>query len=182
MRTLIKISMGLVALAAFALSFATLMALAQLAGYGPLSWLYPVTLDLGTVASCAAWMTTQSRQAFHLTWCLLSASILLNGCEHWLVATGQRPAWWLITMISMAPPAILGVVTHLAVGLGRPGAEGVGAQTDAGPTLDVSPGSGDVARLISEGAGRRRIAAQLGISEHSARQLLTASKNGEVTR
>lgn len=54
MRLLIRASMALVALAAFALSFATLMALARLAGYGQLSWLYPVTLDLGTVASCAA--------------------------------------------------------------------------------------------------------------------------------
>jgi hypothetical protein len=79
-----------------------------------------VTIDLGTVSSCAAWMSTRSRQAFHLTWCLLTASILLKGCEHWLVAANQRPAWWLITVIAMAPPTILGVVTHLAVGLGGP--------------------------------------------------------------
>jgi hypothetical protein len=97
--------MLLVAASAFALSFATLRTLARLAGYGTLAWLYPVTIDVGTVESCAAWLVSRSRQAFHMTWALLTASILLNGGEHWL------PAWWLITLIAMAPPAILGVVT-----------------------------------------------------------------------
>jgi hypothetical protein len=36
----------------------------------------------------------------------------------WLPSSGL--ASWLITVIAMAPPAILGVVAHLAVGLGNP--------------------------------------------------------------
>jgi hypothetical protein len=32
-------------------------------------------------------------EAFHMTWALLTASILLNGVEHRLVATGQWPTW-----------------------------------------------------------------------------------------
>jgi hypothetical protein len=254
--------MALVAVAAFTLSFQTLTELATLAGYGSLSWLYPVTIDLGTVSSCAAWMATRSREALHMTWCLLSASILLNGCEHWLSAAGQRPEWWLVTVIAMAPPAILGVVTHLAVGLGthspstpdllstqaselavvseRPGPEPNGGKAGAGsPALwDESTGCPDansaaavtgvnkrgdpvadllaqsvagvgstdgssegcaapahpdirgtdissddvgspdpLADLAAQGAGRRRIARELNITEHEARKLL-ASRNG----
>lgn len=189
MRLIIRAAMALVAVAAFVLSFQTLTELARLAGYGGLSFLYPVTLDLGTVSSCAAWMATRSRQAFHMTWSLLSASILMNGVEHWLSATGQRPAWWLVTVISMAPPAILGVVTHLAVGLGGPDRlerrvhEPAGPVTSPGGVMQVTAEPGELLAsdtlddLLAQGAGRRRIAAELGVSEHEARKLL-AERNG----
>jgi DNA-binding transcriptional regulator LsrR (DeoR family) len=45
-----------------------------------------------------------------------------------------------------------------------------------GETEDSDP----VAELLAQGAGRRRIAAQLGISEHQARRLLAERRNGSA--
>lgn len=89
MRIIVRGSMALVAVAAFTLSFQSLMKLGELAGYGNLAWLYPLTVDAGAVGSCAAWMHTRSRQALWMTWGLLAVSVLQNGTVHWLMATGR---------------------------------------------------------------------------------------------
>jgi hypothetical protein len=70
--------------------------------------------------------------------------------------------------------------------LERPGLAIAGNEGAAGSTTscDVYTGDADVnscdslAELISQGAGRRRIAAELGVSEYEARKLL-ASRNGD---
>jgi hypothetical protein len=64
--------------------------------------------------------------------------------------------------------------------MGRPDQRAV----PAGSTTSEWAGGGAkntdlVAELLAQGAGRRRLAAQLGISEHTARQLITATKNGD---
>jgi hypothetical protein len=79
--------------------------------------------------------------------------------------------------------------------LGRPGQSPGGGKLAGSPTPeDASPGNSDVsqvadearvngsehqiAELIESGAGRRTIAAKLGVIEYRAKQLIAASRNG----
>lgn len=119
MRTVVRTSMALVALAAAALSFVSLWRLGQLAGYGSLAALYPVVLDLGAASSCAAWLHTKSRQASAMTWALLGLSVLLNGTVHWLESTKQLPGWPLVVGVAAIPPLTLGLVVHLVISMDR---------------------------------------------------------------
>jgi hypothetical protein len=221
--------MGLVAVSAAALSFVSLWRLGQLAGYGALSPLYPVVLDLGAAASCACWLHAKSRQASVMTWALLGLSVLLNGTVHWLTATKHPPSWPLVVGVAAIPPLVLGLIVHLSISMepkgGHTGHDEKGFHTvdpvgsiptvpDAAPTtgavdvdrvglgypcdvvlprgVDVTsvverraqpsehrtlPEVDPVAELIASGAGRRRIAAELGVTEYEARKLL-ASRNG----
>jgi hypothetical protein len=186
MRHVVRISMALVALAAAALSYQSLAQLGQLCGYGSLSWLYPVVVDAGAAASCAAWLHNGSRQALGMTWSLLSISVALNGTTHWLESIHTAPSWPLVVAVAAVPPMVLGLCVHLAVGMGHDTAPPESpAPTRSLPTAgDRVPDADDpdpVAELIESGAGRRRLAKELDISEHRARQLI-ASRNGEVVR
>jgi hypothetical protein len=188
--------MALVALSAAALSFVSLWHLGQLAGYGALAGLFPVVVDLGAAACCAAWLRTESRQASVMTWCLLALSVVLNGTTHWLQSTGQAPGWPLVVGVAAIPPLTLGLVVHLAISMDREpaathivssSAEPVSAPAElASNNINECAGGDDLAEpdpvteLIESGAGRRKIARELAITEHAARQLL-AGRNG-VTR
>jgi hypothetical protein len=169
MRLVVQVSMALVAVAAFALSFQSLTTLGGLAGYGGLAWLYPVVVDLGTVSSCATWLATRSRQAFRMTWNLLVISVLQNGTVHWLIATGQRPEWWLITLVATVPPIVLGLTVHLGVSLGREQAERARAERDAAEAA---------ARRAAELAQRRAEAARQRSAELKPRQPQTPEGAG----
>lgn len=270
MRLVVRLSMGLVALAAAALSYQSLAHLGTLCGYGGLAWLYPLVVDAGAAASCAAWLQTRGRQPLVMTWALLAVSVVLNGTTHYLTSTGTAPSWLLVVAVAAVPPTVLGLTVHLAVDMRRPDqnlGEGVavgstapggagGTHTDTRPSEAQTPqglvdpgqrmsavptgaaptkvdeagvvngagpgqsGSGvteltgpmsrsagepaadklvpalgggkaadrmnpldPVAELIEAGAGRRRLAAELGLTEHQARQLLAERRNGsEVTR
>lgn len=48
----------------------------------------------------------------------------------------------------------------------------------SGPTVGQEPTDDRAAELIAEGAGRRRLAKELGISEYKARQLISGRVNG----
>lgn len=67
-----------------------------------------------------------------------------------------------------------------------PGLSPVQVGPDAGPIPRGSSGVSEddrAAALIAEGAGRRRLARELGVTEHQARELLAERRNGhEVTR
>lgn len=180
MRIIVRTAMTLVALAAAALSFQSLAHLGELAGYGGLSPLYPVVVDAGAAASCAAWLHTRARQPLVMTWSLLLVSVILNGTAHWLDSTGSAPSWALIVGVAAIPPLVLGCCVHLAVGMGAAAAVPDDFQ-QSGPVdppedfRSVDP----VAELIESGAGRGVLARELGISEHQARQIL-ASRNGHA--
>lgn len=180
MRAVVRASMALVALAAAALSFTSLMRLGQLAGYGSLAPLYPVVVDAGAAASCAAWLHTRGRQALGMTWALLTISVVLNGTTHYLQAAGTVPSWLLVVAVAAVPPTVLGLCVHLAVGLG--GHTDPPVEAVAGPVEPVrheeTPRVDPVAELIAAGVGRRRLAKELDISEHEARQLLAGRTNG----
>jgi hypothetical protein len=175
-RIIVRLSMTLVALAAAALSYQSLMRLGELCGYGSLPWLYPLVVDLGAAASCAAWLHARSRQALGMTWSLLAISVVLNGTVHYLTATGIAPSWLLVVAVAAVPPTVLGLCVHLVVGLGAPDvpmSDTYGHDDLAG----VEPGSGPD---VPEGLGRRRLAAEPGVSEYAARRIL-AERNGAAT-
>lgn len=117
MKIIVNVSLCVVIVAAFVLSFSSLRHLGELAGYGALAFLYPISIDAGALATCAAWLHRKSRQAAVMMWCLIAASVVLNATAHQLDATGSLPAWWLLTCIGACPPAIMGTVIHLAVSL-----------------------------------------------------------------
>lgn len=174
----------LVGAAAAILSFSSLTDLAERCGFSTgLSWLLPVVIDAGAGAGCLVWLGLRStdrarRFARALTWTLLASSVLGNAVTHYLAAYHLAPPWWLVVAVSAVAPVVLGSIVHLAVLLGRgvpaPTAETVTAELvgDINPQL--------LEALLAEGVGRRRLASELGISEHAARQLL-AARNGDNT-
>jgi hypothetical protein len=196
--------MAVVALAAAMLSYQSLMHLGELAGYGSLSALYPVVVDAGAAASCATWLHTRGRQPLVMTWGLLAISVVLNGTTHYLESTHTAPSWLLVVAVAAVPPTVLGLCVHLAVGMGgthlvRPGHAFAGGGRGAGSTTsryestsetDVnscdsttevnSRETDPIDELIEQGAGRVRIARELGVSEHQARLLIAERKNGHV--
>jgi hypothetical protein len=138
-----------------------------------------------------------------MTLALLASSVAGNATVHALTAYRIVPPWWLVVAVSAVPPVVLGATVHLAVLVGRPGnASSKLDEAFGGPGEDSSgwapgdPGAapgeagepaGDAggpagedraAVLIAEGAGRRRLAAELDISEHAARRMLDAARNG----
>lgn len=185
MKNLIRAVMGLVALAAAALSFQSLMHLGELCGYGRLAFAYPLTLDLGAVASCAAWMHERNRQALGMTWAMLAISVVLNGTVHYLDTERSTPSWLLVVLVAAVPPAVLGLVVHLAVG--RPAAvaeqpelddvDEPAAEAEAEVTAELAERAREVLAQ-RPGAGRGVLARELGVSEHRARQVLAAT-NGQ---
>jgi hypothetical protein len=85
-------------------------------------------------------------------------------------------------LVGAIPPGVVGAVVHVAVLVGR------GTDTSESPPAHpvtehdhpvdspagVPPREDRAAQLITAGAGRRRLAAELGIPEHQARALLAS--------
>lgn len=171
--------LAVVACAAAVLSFSALRDLATLCGFSTrLAWLLPVVIDAGAAAGCLIWLSEHDggRQfARCLTWLLLASSVAGNAVEHGLTAYGLRPAWWLVVLVSAVAPAVLGAVVHLAVLVGRPGSSLIeGAPSDG---LSAEVAASDGLSDLPAGLGRRRLAAELGVTEYAARQIL-AERNG----
>jgi hypothetical protein len=175
--------LAVVACAAAVLSFSALRDLATLCGFSTrLAWLLPVVIDAGAAAGCLIWLGEHDggrRFSRSLTWLLLSSSVAGNAVVHGLTAYGLRPAWWLVVVVSAVAPAVLGAVVHLAVLVGRPGARLIDAEPK-GDLAAEAPASEDASDLPT-GLGRRRLAAELGVTEYAARQIL-AERNGMASR
>lgn len=130
---------------------------------------------------------------------LLVGSVAGNALGHGLAAYSARPHWLVVVAVSAVPPAVLGAVVHLLalVAQARTApavvaadeideqAEGEGLidwWADAPPSTTESdrrvgadlhqPSEDRAAELIASGVGRRRLAKELGVSEHSAREML----------
>lgn len=196
-RTVMWLLLAVVAGAAAVLSFASLRDLAELCGFTPgLAWLLPVVIDAGAAAGCLTWLgsaaaTPARRFARSLTIVLLASSVAGNAVVHGLAAYRLAPSWWLVVAVSAVAPAVLGAVIHLAVlvaqsatGAAETAVDSLDDQTEGDDTSDDCQGSpytdasaSRAAELIDAGAGRRRLAKELGMSEHEARQLL-AQRNG----
>jgi hypothetical protein len=111
-----------------------------------------------------------------MTWSLLACSVVLNGTVHYLDAQRIAPSWLLVVAVAAVPPMVLGLCVHLSVGLGEPEAA---AEAPRVPEVLSAQTKDAVAGLIESGAGRRRLAKVLGVTEYQARQLI-ASRNGEA--
>jgi len=198
--------LAVVALAAAVLSFDALRLLALTCGFDArLAWLLPVVVDAGAAAGSLVWLgqwapAPARRFARVLALLLLGGSVAGNALGHGLAAFRVAAPWWVVVLVSAVAPAVLGAVVHLAVlASGReredvpaplpPGDQSVGERReevgeevgDTGrepPTEPPAPASDRVGELLAAGAGRRRVAQALGISEHEARQLLAGRTNG----
>lgn len=195
--------LAVVLVAAAVLSFDALRALALAVSIPPaLAWLLPVAVDAGAAVSCATWLGGRTdrhtaRIAGGMTWALLAVTVAGNAGQLGMHAHGITPPWWVAVLVGAIPPAIVGAVVHLVVLLVRapaapsvlPAAPGVGAEREeqhpqleeTRPELEETPESVQVraARLIADGAGRRRLAEELGVTEWEARQLLATAAGGE---
>ncbi len=192
----------LVAAAAAVLSFAALRDLALVCGFAPgLAWLLPVVVDAGAAAGSLVWLggrvgESARRFARGLALGLLTLSVAANALGHGLAAFALAPAWWVVVIVSAVAPAVLGAVVHLAVLVGRaePATEepvpyALTAEAYADDVLDADgmsrawehapPAADRVDELIAAGAGRRRLARELEITEYEARRLLTRARNGD---
>lgn len=192
MRAPLYILLAVVAAAAAVLSFDALHGLARLCGFGP--WfapLLPVTVDAGAAAGSLVWLSRPAGRARvfgrALALVLLVGSVAGNALGHGLAAYSTLPAWWTVVLVSAVPPAVLGAVVHLAVLAGRTvpavdEAEDLDDDAGDGATdwwADAPPVDDDRAtELIAAGVGRRRLARELDISEHQARELLAERRNG----
>lgn len=192
-RRVLFVLLVVVAVAAAVLSFAVLRDLALVCGFAPrLAWLLPVVVDAGAAAGSLVWLGafTQDRArrfARALALALLALSVAANALGHGMAAFGLAPPWWVVVLVSAVAPAVLGAVVHLAVLVGRPDPIGLDDEADtctgatAGlPVADRTDRGGRAAELIAAGAGRRRLARELGMTEYEARRLLTRSRDGDL--
>lgn len=202
--------LAVVAAAAAVLSFAALRDLALLCGFSRgLAWLLPVVVDAGAAAGTLVWLGGRAAwvSARRLALTLLGVSIAANALSHGAEAWESGRPWWVVVVacvVSGLAPAVLGAVIHLAVRYWR-GEQVVESPQVTTPELVDSPavspavalhlaGPGEVgdepgdgvdedraAQLIAEGTGRRKLAREMGLSEHDARLLIDRVKNREVT-
>ncbi len=185
-----------VAAAAAVLSFSALRDLAVLCGFAPqLAWLLPVVVDAGAAAGSLAWLgsaTPTARvygRALALT--LLTLSVGGNALGHGLAAYGLAPHWLVVVAVAAVPPAVLGALVHLVVlAVRQPAMQQVAdlvaelpvaGESAIHPALHLAPematAGGEVARrLLADGAGRKRLSRELGISEYEARQMLAEAR------
>lgn len=191
-----------VAAAAAVLSFAALRDLALVCGFAPsLAWLLPVVVDAGAAAGSLVWLggrvgEAARRFARALALGLLVLSVAANALGHGLAAFALAPAWWVVVIVSAIAPAVLGAVVHLAVLVGRVEPAAVDedpvpfeltAEAFATGLLDEhgvsrawqhAPPTERAGALIAAGAGRRRLARELDITEYEARRLLADARGG----
>jgi hypothetical protein len=207
---LLALLLAVVAAAAAVLSFAALRDLALACGFSPrLAWLLPVVVDAGAAAGSLVWLggrTAPSARTFAraLALALLGLSVVANALGHALAAFGLAPAWWVVVLVSAIAPAVLGAVVHLAVLAGRPAPVVVDEEPadEPGPVVDAelldehglsrawehapvhltpeSDADQRAAELIAQGAGRRRLSRELGVTEHEARQILARTRDQQT--
>jgi hypothetical protein len=192
-RTVLHLLLLVVAGSAAVLSFAALRDLALICGFAPwLAWLLPVVVDAGAAAGSLVWLggwSAESARRFarSLALALLGLSVAANALGHGLAAFALAPAWWVVVVVSAVAPAVLGAVVHLAVLVGRPVHQVPEAEfvDDVDPVDEhglsrmwehAEPVRDRATELIDAGAGRRRLARELGITEHEARQLIDRTR------
>jgi hypothetical protein len=122
---IVWLGLGVVLLAAAALSFEALTDLALSVGIRPaLAWLLPVVVDAGAAVSTAVWLGRGSardaaRFAGRMTVGLLVITVLGNATALGMHAYGITPPWWTAALVGMVPPAVVWAGVHLVVMLVR---------------------------------------------------------------
>lgn len=181
-------------LAALAISYSGLSGLAALCAFGAVGFLLPVAVDVTVIGASITWLAAGTppaawRVARRLALTAITTSVLANAVEHGI--TGGR-WWWLAALVAAIPPGLLAALVHLGALLARhqapearqeasdAGADSTPRQPAPAPRQDrQAPGDDLVDRarslLAAPGGprlGRARLARELDISEHQARQVL----------
>lgn len=110
---------AVVAVAAAVLSFASLQALAQRAGYAPgLAALLPIAIDAQAVVATRAWLSWGTlpparRYARLLALTAVALSVIGNAGEHAMAAAAVLTPWWVVVLVSAVPPIALAATAHL---------------------------------------------------------------------
>lgn len=113
------LGIGVVAVAAAVLSFASLQDLAERAGYAAgLAALLPIAIDAQAVVATRAWLATATppsarRYARLLALTAVGLSVLGNAGEHAMAAARAPTPWWVVVLIASVPPIALAATAHL---------------------------------------------------------------------
>lgn len=171
------VGLFVVAVAAAVLSFASLRHLAAICGTSErLAWLLPVAIDAAAVVATRVWLSRRvpagaRHQARRLAIGAIVLSVVGNAADHVLSAFRIVPPWYAVVAVGAVAPAVLGTVAHLVALVVAP---------EEDPQV-TDPGEDLVARtryllasaeVSGETLGRGRLARELGVSEHEARQVL----------
>lgn len=194
--------LAVVAAASAVLSFATVRDLAASAGYPDrLAWLLPVVIDATAVVGSRIWLGGAGhpdavRYARTLALAAAVVTVGANVLQHGLAAYHAAPPWWLVATLAAIPPTALVAVAHQVALLSRPtpataalepaaAAPGDAATVTSAPVArpDRERESSPVPELLERTkalvdaspapVGRRRLAKELDVTEHQARQLLS---------
>lgn len=203
-------TLGVTAVAASAavLTFSAWRALAETCGItGWQSWLVPVTVDAAGLVAARVWLGGRApddavRVGRALTLGCIALSIAGNAGQHGMAAYGIAVPWWVVVVVSAVPPAMLGTLgglvhllrttttTTLATAVDDLATDNHQDNQDNHQLVDDNhqdnqPGDDLTSRarqLVDAGAGRARLAKELEITDHRARQLLAEvrSNNGST--
>lgn len=163
---------GVVALSAAVLSFASLQDLAERAGYTrELAALLPVAIDAQAVVATRAWLATTTsatarRYARALALSAVGLSVVGNAGQHAMAAAKVATPWQVVVLIAAVPPIALAATAHLAALLATHSIEDLPAIEQTEPTpAPADRGSTDAdARSTAGDHGR------LGTPEHGPEQ------------
>lgn len=114
------IPLAIVGVSAMAISYVTLIDVARVNGL-PLPELFPILIDVGTVAAMIAAAQFRMRGLpgkwlAYMTFIALSiVSIVANGSHAWTAADMTRTTPWAAAILAATPPAALLAITHLVM-------------------------------------------------------------------
>lgn len=134
------LGIGVVAVAAAVLSFASLQDLAERAGYTrELAALLPVAIDAQAVVATRAWLatttpTTARRYARALALSAVGLSVVGNSGQHAMQAAYTATPWQVVVLIAAVPPIALAATAHLAALLATQPIEDLPATEQVEPT------------------------------------------------
>lgn len=127
--------LGVVALAAAVMSFASLQQLGERAGFPPvLAALLPLAIDAKAVVATRAWLSRRTpdrarRYARGLALAAVALSVAGNAGEHAMTAYALATPWWVVVTVSAVPPIALAATAHLAALLAAESIEAADSDT-----------------------------------------------------
>lgn len=134
--------LGVVALAAAVMSFASLQQLGERAGFPPpLAALLPLAIDAKAVVATRAWLARRTpdrarRYACGLALAAVGLSVAGNAGEHAMTAYVLATPWWVVVAVSAVPPIALAATAHLAALLAAGSIEGTDSDTDRAAPIE----------------------------------------------
>jgi hypothetical protein len=168
------VGLVVVALAAAALSFASLRSLSIVCGTPvQLAWLTPVSIDVCAVVATWQWLAAEStdrsrRTARVLALAALVLSIAGNAADHGLAAYRIVPPWWAVVAVAAVPPAVLGAVAHLAALVFTRRSDRTAVGPDAAPVGEDADRSDQRSGVVGERSDEELLAELRAMAEASS--------------